>query len=430
MYRQNEHSPAKQIVTVIKHQLKNRRLLKLVTVVVVVAFVGYLIIRQSQAAVFSASFEAESGTEQGSAAAEPQANASQGQAVRFGIPPVSTETPTFTISDVVGGISKLWDIAFWPNGDIFISQKSGALSVFRGGRLQVVHNVSGALDSGEGGLMGVAIDPQFTTNRNVYACFQTDSDIKVARWQMSTAYDSLTNRVDIISGIPMWRGDGKAGWHAGCRMAFGPDGNLWIGTGDAHTAGVSQSLTNLGGKVLRVNRDGQGVSGNLGGGADPRIFNYGHRNIQGIAFFPTAKNGVLGVTAEHGPDTDDEVNELRVGNFGWNSDGSDGGSMTDKSRYPSAISALWSSGSPTSALSGMTVISGTKWKGWNGAVAVATLKTQHVEILRLDAQNKVTKREVILDGQYGRLRQIQQGPDGNLYIAKDIDGKIIKLTPN
>ncbi|HSE61204.1 MAG TPA: PQQ-dependent sugar dehydrogenase, partial [Candidatus Saccharimonadales bacterium] len=241
----------------------------------------------------------------------------------------------------------------------------------------------------------------------------------------------LDARTDIISDIPA----NQSGRHSGCRLAFGPDGYLWVGTGDAAQGDTSIQPKNLGGKILRVDRDGKAAVGNLAAPFDPRIFSYGHRNVQGLAFFAKPQNGVLGVSVEHGSSVDDEVDLLKQGNFGWAP--LPGGyieniAMTDKTRFPEAIDAIWSSGSPTQAPSGAAFLHGSQWKAWDGRLAVAMLKAKHLKILTITVQNKITAEEKILDAQFGRLRTAAQGPDGNLYVSTDNGGddQIIRVTPH
>jgi aldose sugar dehydrogenase len=296
--------------------------------------------------------------------------------------------------------------------------------------------------------MGLAIDPQFASNRYIYTCLAStlggpQNDVRVARWRVDARYTTLTNRTDIITGAPV-NTLGELGRHSGCRPRFGPDGYLWIGTGDAATGTVPQDLGSLGGKVLRVDRNGAAAPGNLGGSSDPRIYSYGHRNVQGIAFRST--DG-LGVSLEHGPDRDDELNALVKGNFGWDPVLAGGGTayneavpMTDFNKFPSAIGALWSSGSPTVAPSGATFLSGSQWKAWNGALAIAELKGQRLLVFLLDSLGHVRDVGVAVDqgrvhnplDDQGRLRSAVEGPDGNLYVTTDNGGgvdKILKLVP-
>lgn len=196
-----------------------------------------------------------------------------------------------------------------------------------------------------------------------------------------------------------------------------------------------QNPKNLAGKILRVDREGKAAPGNLGAPFDDRIYSYGHRNTQGIAFLPSLRGDAVGYSAEHGSTIDDEINVLKKGNFGWDPDVAyteRGVPMTDMQKFPDATEATWRSGSPTQAPSGMAVLSGEKWKGWNGALAVAMLKDQCLEIILLDEAGKVSKDLRILT-EYGRLRDVEQAPDGTLYISTDNGGnkdKIIRVVPN
>ena len=192
----------------------------------------------------------------------------------------------------------------------------------------------------------------------------------------------------------------------------------------------------LGGKILRVDRDGKPAPGNVGGQYDPRVFSYGHRNVQALAFFPAAQQGVLGVSVEHGSTVDDEVNLLRPGNFGWappaQGYNESGVPMTDKARFPDAVDAIWRSGNPTQAPSGATFVHGGQWKAWDGYLVVAMLKDRRLKALAIDVQNRVTAEHTLFEGRFGRLRTAVQGPDGNLYIATDnpSDNQIIRVTPH
>ena len=238
----------------------------------------------------------------------------------------------------------------------------------------------------------------------------------------------MSAREDIVTGIPL---NTASGIHSGCRLRFGPDGYLWVGTGDAAIGTTPQSRSSLGGKVLRVTRNGAGAPGNLGAPFDSRIYNYGHRNIQGMAF--RASDG-LGVTIEHGPNSDDELNRLLPGNFGWDPvpGYNQAVPMTDRTKFPSAIPAGKSSGSPTVAPSGATFVSGSQWGSWNGKLVVALLKQRALWVADVNAWGQVTDDGVALVNQ-GRLRSVTQGPDGNLYVTTDNGGgtdRILRLTPN
>ncbi|MHB9033342.1 MAG: PQQ-dependent sugar dehydrogenase [Anaerolineae bacterium] len=333
--------------------------------------------------------------------------------------------PGFTIEPVLAGLDHPWDIVWLPDGSFVFSQRGNVLTWVGNGSEHILNAPEDTYAGGEGGLLGLAVDPEFASNHYLYACFdsavQGKISIRVARWVFDTTAISLTSRVDIITGLPM----NPSGRHSGCQPAFGPDGYLWVGTGDTANGAVPQSPTILGGKILRVDRDGNPAPGNLGAPFDPRIYSYGHRNVQGLGFFASARaGGVLGISIEQGTYRDDEVNLLLPGNFGYDPvpGYNESVPMTDKAKYPDAIAAIWSSGDPTLATSGGTVITGKQWGAWDGAVAVAALKAARVVILQLDDNLRVAKETQILTGEYGRLRTVQQAPDGSLYILTDNGG--------
>jgi len=348
------------------------------------------------------------------------------------------DAPAITVqTDFLTGIDRPWDVGFLPDGTMFVTERPGRLKV----RLPngVVNTVAAPTDvavGGEGGMLGLAVDPLFATNRYVYTCFSSNADVtldnRVVRWTVDPTFTGTSARTDIVTGMPYANG----GRHSGCRPRFGPDGALWVGTGDAAVGTNPQSPTSLGGKVLRVDRNGAAAPGNTGlpGGTDPRIHDYGHRNLQGLAFRP-GTGAAYGV--EHGTGRDDEINLLVAGgNYGWDPvPGYDEGRpMTDFVKFPTARGAVWSSGDPTIAPSGATFLTGPQWRGWNGALAVAVLKNTEVRLLFLDGPGTaVTASEVPPQLDLGvRLRSAVQGPDGNLYLATDVGspgGAVWKVTP-
>jgi glucose/arabinose dehydrogenase len=254
--------------------------------------------------------------------------------------------------------------------------------------------------------------------------------VRVVRWQVNATYTALTNRTDILTGLPAI----STGRHSGCRPRFGPDGYLWVGTGDAATATNPQNPNSLGGKVLRIDTNGAPAPGNPGGALRPEIYTYGHRNVQGLTFDPATGRAF---SVEHGSNCDDEVNILQAGgNYGWdpvNPNGStgyyEGVPMTDTVKFPDAVEAFWSSGCPTVAPSGATFLTGSQWSGWNNGLAMAVLKDQYVHIIRFNGEDVIVgEAETITDR--GRLRSAVQGPDGNLYLAQDANpGGILRVTP-
>ncbi|MGH9026224.1 MAG: PQQ-dependent sugar dehydrogenase, partial [Acidimicrobiia bacterium] len=213
---------------------------------------------------------------------------------------------------------------------------------------------------------------------------------------------------------------------------------LFVGTGDAAQGTKPQSRTSLGGKVLRIKRDGSAYPGNeaITTGFDDRIYNHGHRNVQGIAFHPVT-NKPYGM--EHGPGRDDELNKLKNGrNYGWDPvpGYNESTPMTDFAKFPKAITAVWNSGASTIAPSGITFLDGPQWENWDDEVAAAVLKNTELRIFFLKNNgNKLKKEQGLgtIDGGDARLRSAVQGPDGNLYLVTDgggSAGQIWRVTPS
>ena len=344
---------------------------------------------------------------------------------------------TLQVEDYLTGLERPWDIAWLPNGTVLVTERPGRLNVYvdGAGAAPVVIPIEDVVSGGgEGGAMGLEVDPSFDSNGYVYICTTSSAgagnDVRVIRLTMSRPNgDSVEGREDIVTGMP--HNDGSNGRHSGCRPRFGPDGYLWVGTGDAAFGSTPQDDDSLGGKVLRVDRNGAAAPGN----PDGRLwYSKGHRNIQGMAF----RSDGIGMSAEHGPSVDDEINELVAGNFGWdpvNENGSPGYNesvpMTDLAKFPDAIEAAWSTGNPTLALAGATFLEGSEWGNYDGVLAVAALRATHVGIYDVDAQGNVTDRERVVEDQ-GRLRSPRQGPDGLLYITTDrrSDGdRVLRVTP-
>jgi glucose/arabinose dehydrogenase len=342
--------------------------------------------------------------------------------------------PGLVVSTAMSGLSNAWDTAFAPDGAMFVTERAGAIRVRRpnGATATLTADLADLWVSGETGLMGIEVDPAFGANRRLYTCQGTTDDaggtvdgssVQVVAWTVDAGYTALTRVADpLVGGIP-----GTSGRHGGCQLRVDPQGFLRVGTGDAGTGTNPQDVNVLAGKTLRVDRfSGAGAPGNpfAGGGGDPRIFTYGHRNVQGLAVHPTT--GEVW-SAEHGPGIDDEVNRLVAGgNYGWNPvpGYNENVPMTDLAEFPSARSAQWSSGNPTIATSGATFLRGPQWGPWQGALAVATLGGQSLRIMRFGADGTLVDEAIpaALNGTQGRLRSAETGPCGDLYLTTDVGG--------
>ena len=333
------------------------------------------------------------------------------------------------VTTFISGLDKPWDIAWLPNGTVVVTERAGRLNVYVDGVDAPPFTVapSDLIASGEGGMMGLEVDPDFNSNGYVYVCMGSNAsgptDVRLVRFTLRAPDgDEVLDRDDIVTGMPY-----STGRHSGCRPRFGPDGYLWVGTGDAAVGVNPQDDNSLGGKVLRIDRDGAAAPGNPGG---YRWFSKGHRNIQGMAF---RSSDDLGVSAEHGPSIDDEINLLVAGNFGWDPvpGYTESVPMTDLVKFPNAVEAIWSTGAPTLAFSGAGFIEGTRWGDWDGVLAVATLRAEHLHIYVVTSEGEVTDDFRVIEDE-GRLRSPRQGPDGLLYVTNDgrnDAGQVLRVTP-
>lgn len=331
-------------------------------------------------------------------------------------------------------LTNVWDVAFLPDDTLLFTERAGTISKLVDGQRIFMTTVPNIYAQGEGGLLGLTVDRNFGSNRFIYACYNTRQDIRVSRWKVTDNNAGLTDKTDIVTGMPV-NTTTFPGRHSGCRLRFGADSYLWIGTGDVGQGASPQDPKSLGGKILRVDRNGQPAPDNLGGDNDPRIYSIGHRNVQGLAMLEIPRLGIYGYSVEHGPDKHDEVNALVRGNFGWDpvpGAYNEAVPMTDKTKFPLAIDAIWDSGSSTIAPSGMTFIKGAKWKGFNGRLAMAVLKGKQVRLLEIDGSGKLKSEQVLFDNEFGRIRSAVMGPNDDLYLTTDNGGgqdKIIRISP-
>ena len=325
--------------------------------------------------------------------------------------------PNLVVSTPVSGLSIPWDLAFTPDGTMLFTQRAGVLSSrLADGTVGTVDaDFAEVLSTGENGLMGIVVDPDFASNRRFYTCqTHVGPEMQVIAWTIDAAYTIATRVADpLVGDMPT-----ASSRHGGCRLRFGPEGYLWIATGDAATGTVPQDLTSLGGKVLRVDPStGAGVSTNPF--APSRVYTYGHRNVQGLALRPGTSQMW---SVEHGPAFDDEINLLVAGrNYGWDPvpGYNQGVPMTDLVKFPDAVEAKWSSGSTTLATSGGIFLEGAQWGVWEGRLAVATLKDSKLRLFEFTPEGDFVSQVVVseLDGAYGRLRTPMMGPDGALYVT-------------
>ena len=372
----------------------------------------------------------------------------------------SLAAPTLVRTDFMSGLDRPWDMAFTPDGAMLFTEKCIGLSVRRanGSTARLFGTTGSAVVAsdlfceGQSGMHGVAIDPDFASNRTLYVYMASILSInprtnRVVRLTVDSGYTTVADRLDIITDISykdVGNSWSSAGAHSGGRIRFGADGFLYVTTGDNHNGPLPQDLTKLGGKVLRVDRHGNAAPGNqTPAGGDARIFTYGHRNVQGIAFHPTTGQPYI---AEHGPGHSDEVTPLTAGgNGGWDPQPEAGVScdddycgyisnkpdgtptpMTDTAKFPHAMPPILVL-NDSQGMGPCTFLTGSQWKGWNGRLVVGLLAARRLDVLQLDSHGALVGTTTP-DLPAERMRSVIQGPDGNLYVATD-GGNIWQVTP-
>jgi glucose/arabinose dehydrogenase len=295
------------------------------------------------------------------------------------------------------GLQAPWDLAFLPDGSALVTERPGRVRVLSGGRLPPPIASVSVRAVGEGGLLGVAVDPEFSRNRFVYLYRTTGAGNVVTRYRYSEGR--------LAGGRTIIRGIRAAAIHDGGRIRFGPDGRLYVSTGDAAVPSLAQSRRSRNGKFLRM-----GPRAYRGRGGRPEIFSRGHRNPQGFDWQPGSRRLVA---TEHGPVGNDEINVLRRGqNYGWplvQGRQRRGGFVGPVALYDPAI-----------APSGATFVR-RPGSSWTGDYLVATLRGQHLRRIRFSGL-RPTAQEVLFNDQFGRLRVVVEGPDGALYVLTSNTG--------
>ena len=371
--------------------------------------------------------------------------------------------PVLSVTTVMEDLRGPWDLAFAPGGAMLFTEKCHGLSVrLRDGR--VVRLLGNSADyrlrandlfcQSQSGVHGVALDPEFAQGRRFVYVFSASNlttgprTNRVIRVKVAADWSAVTDRVDIVQSIAFKDAPylGGPGAHSGGRLRFGPDGYLWITTGDNHNPTLPQDGKRLGGKVLRVDRDGLAApDNNAPVGFDPRIYTYGHRNPQGLAFRPAGQPGAgQAFTAEHGPNHTDEVTPLVAGgNAGWDPqvrpdldcvEGYCGYAgtprtmpMTDTQRFPKALAPAWNNQGKSQGMGPAEFLNGPQWKAWNGRLAVGFMRDQRLDVLTLGDAGMATG-VVTADVPRARWRSLVQGPDGALWATTD-SGSVVRIEP-
>jgi glucose/arabinose dehydrogenase len=322
------------------------------------------------------------------------------------------------VSTLATNLEVPWSLAFLPDGDALVTERDSGklLRVSPSGDVREIQTLPEA-GSGEGGLLGVAVSPDYKEDRYVYAYYTTEGDNRVVRFRMGEKPEP------ILTGIPV------NSYHDGGRIEFGPDGMLYIGTGDAGDAENSQDRNSLGGKILRIERDGSIPPDNPF--PDNPVYSYGHRNVEGLAWDAEGRM----YASEFGQNAWDEVNRIEPGkNYGWPEVEGKGG---EDEGYVDPIT-VW----PTSEASpsGAEITVGGAIPQWEGDLFVTALRGERLWHLELNGRGEVAGREKLLDGEVGRVRDVAQAPDGSVWVStsnrdsygspvSEQDDRILRLAP-
>jgi glucose/arabinose dehydrogenase len=328
--------------------------------------------------------------------------------------------PAFEVRPLAEGLEHPWSIAIAADGRLWVTERDGRLqriNPVNGGKTEIT-GLPEIRAQGESGLLGLALDPAFASNGALYLCYSTGSLMgpgnRLSRFTVTG--DEIGDEKILIDDMP------GAMWHNGCRVEISPDGFLFASMGDATEADEAPNRYFLGGKIFRLNRDGSIPADNPY--ANSPVWSIGHRNPQGLAFRP--EDGSLWST-EHGPDTQDELNKIeKGGHYGWpDCRGIDPCRIFQN--YHAAKAEFDRDG--TIAISDLIFYRGDAFPEWRGDILFVALKTGRLYRVQL-AGDKVISHEILIDDDFGRLRDIVEAPDGSLYLATDNgEDQILHLVP-
>jgi glucose/arabinose dehydrogenase len=329
---------------------------------------------------------------------------------------------TVRLEPLLSGLKHPWAMAFSADGQLYFTERVGKLTRFGPERhdMMAIFGVPPPRAQGEAGTLGLALDPDFTDNGLIYICYSSRNAENSAINRLSRFHlvnQRLTEETVLFDNMP------GAGHHNGCRVIVSPDGAyLYFSMGDAEKAGMAQTPDYLGGKIFRIALDGAIPGDNPFRGS--AVWSFGHRNPQGLRFRPGTDQ--LWST-EHGPDTQDELNLIEKGaNYGWPiCRGTD--QCTALPDYHPALAEF--DHADTVAISDLIFYSGKAHPQWTGNILFVTLKTGRLYRLVLNG-DKVVRTDILINGTYGRLRDIAEGPDGTIYISTDNgDDSIMQVVP-
>lgn len=348
-----------------------------------------------------------------------------------------TQAATISASVVAGGLSNPWGMDILPDGALLVTERPGSLRIVRDGALSApLPGLPEIAVFGQGGLLDVALAPDFDETGEIYFTFSEPGDggagTALGRAVLDGWQGDASRLSDVRTVFSMARKT-EAGQHFGSRIVFARDGTVFVTTGDRGDSDRAQDYADHAGAVLRVNRDGSVPADNPFAGDSARageIWSKGHRNVQGAALDP--QTGALW-TVEHGARGGDEINRPEAGlNYGW-------AVVSYGRHYSGAKIGVGRSASgyeqpryywdPSIAPSGLAIYSGEMFPEWEGDLLVGALKDRMLVRLERDADGDIVSEERMLKGRFGRIRDVTVAPDGSLYLLTDRDpGAVVRVT--
>jgi aldose sugar dehydrogenase len=345
---------------------------------------------------------------------------------------VQSGDAAFRVVRVAAGLSHPWSMAFLPDGRLLVTERPGRLLLLEGGKRTPVSGLPEIRAAGQGGLLDLALHPDYPENGWLYFSYSAGRGAELAT-RVARARLSGTRLTDVQVLYTAKPGSAST-LHFGSRLAFSRDGMLLVSLGERNERNRAQDLRDPGGSVLRLTDDGRVPADNpFSGRADalPEIWTWGHRNPQGLTVEPATG---LAWEVEHGPQGGDELNLLAPGgNYGWPvitygreySGAKVGAGLTEKPGMEQPA-AYWV---PSISPSGMAFYTGDSFPGWKGDLFIGALSGQQLRRVVLDG-TRVVRQEVLLKNMLGRIRDVRQGPDGNLWLLTDEDpGGLYRLEP-
>jgi aldose sugar dehydrogenase len=344
---------------------------------------------------------------------------------------ITSQKQKFIFETITSELQSVWGIAFLPDGRILLNEKGGEIRIIKDGKLlsEKISGVPKVYTNGQAGLMDIQLHPDYAKNGWIYLTYAkpdgSGGGTVIARAKLDG--NTLTGFEELFKALPT----SGSGSHFGSRIVFDGKGYIFFSSGERGKKENAQDLTNHLGKILRLHEDGRVPKDNPfvnTAGAKPEIWSYGHRNPQGL-YFDKATNTLW--DHEHGPKGGDELNKIEKGkNYGWpvitwgiNYDGKPISDISEKEGMEQPV-RYWV---PSIAPCGMTMVTSDKYPNWKGNLLVGALAFQLVARVELD-NGKFVAEERILE-KIGRVRAVEQSPDGYIYVTTEHPGTVNRLVP-